>query len=182
MVDAPADATGGVAEAKADVRTAEARPGEAAQANAKALETPKSGAKAVDAPEPESAPEPAEAQTKLKGKAQGAPLEEPAEAPRDGWSQRMADYLREKLHWGEAQESIKKAHVDAAALDEEGRAQAGAAGAARFIQSLPFSVGPPNPMIFGGVALLFAVVAALACLLPSLRASRIDPMEALRTG
>jgi len=35
-------------------------------------------------------------------------------------------------------------------------------------------------MIYGAVALLFGVVAALASLLPSLRASRIDPLLALR--
>jgi ABC-type lipoprotein release transport system permease subunit len=34
--------------------------------------------------------------------------------------------------------------------------------------------------VYAGVAALFAAVAALACLLPSLRASRIDPMVALR--
>ena len=34
--------------------------------------------------------------------------------------------------------------------------------------------------VYGGVTLLFAVVAALACLLPALRASKIDPLIALR--
>ena len=57
---------------------------------------------------------------------------------------------------------------------------AGAAGAARLIQSLLFQVAPLDPMIYGAVALLFGVVAALAWLLPSLRASRIDPLLALR--
>ncbi|HEX5214790.1 MAG TPA: ABC transporter permease [Vicinamibacterales bacterium] len=57
---------------------------------------------------------------------------------------------------------------------------AGAAGAARLIQSLLFQVAPLDPMIYGAVALLFGVVAALASLLPSLRASRIDPLLALR--
>ena len=57
---------------------------------------------------------------------------------------------------------------------------AGAAGASRLIQSLLFQVEPLDPIIYGAVALLFAVVAALASLLPSLRASRIDPLVALR--
>jgi len=57
---------------------------------------------------------------------------------------------------------------------------AGAVGAARLIQSLLFNVGQLDPLIYGGVTVLFAAVAALACLLPSLRASRIDPLEALR--
>jgi ABC-type antimicrobial peptide transport system permease subunit len=57
---------------------------------------------------------------------------------------------------------------------------AASAGAARLIRTLLFNVEPFDPLIYGGVTLLFAVVAALACLLPSLRASRIDPLVALR--
>jgi predicted permease len=57
---------------------------------------------------------------------------------------------------------------------------AGAAGAARLIQTLLFDVQPFDLTIYAGVAALFAVVAALACLIPSLRASRIDPLVALR--
>jgi predicted permease len=57
---------------------------------------------------------------------------------------------------------------------------AGAAGAARLIQSLLFNVQPLDPIVYGGVTALFTVVAPLACLLPSLRASRIDPLVALR--
>ena len=58
---------------------------------------------------------------------------------------------------------------------------AGAAGAARLIQSLLFNVQPLDPLVCVGVAVLFTVVAAPACLLPSLRASRIDPLPALRS-
>ena len=54
------------------------------------------------------------------------------------------------------------------------------AGTARLIQSLLFSIEPLDPMVYGGVALLFAGIAVLACLLPSWRASRIDPLVALR--
>ncbi len=57
----------------------------------------------------------------------------------------------------------------------------GAAGAARLIQSLLFDVRPLDPLVYVGVAVLFTVVAALACPLPSLRASRIDPLLALRS-
>lgn len=56
----------------------------------------------------------------------------------------------------------------------------GAAGAARLIQSLLFSVQPYDPLVYAGVTVLFAGVATLACLLPSLRAARIDPLVALR--
>jgi ABC-type antimicrobial peptide transport system permease subunit len=57
---------------------------------------------------------------------------------------------------------------------------AAAAGAARVIQTLLFDVRPLEPAIYAAVAVTFAVVAALACLQPSLRASRIDPIVALR--
>jgi predicted permease len=57
---------------------------------------------------------------------------------------------------------------------------AAAAGAARVIQTLLFDVRPLEPLVYAVVAATFALVAALACLLPSLRASRIDPLVALR--
>ena len=57
---------------------------------------------------------------------------------------------------------------------------AGAAAAARLIQTLLFDVQPLDPLIYGGVAVVFTVVATLACLVPSVRASRIDPLAALR--
>jgi ABC-type lipoprotein release transport system permease subunit len=39
---------------------------------------------------------------------------------------------------------------------------------------------PLDPVIYGGVAALFTVIAATACLIPSLRAAHIDPLLALR--
>jgi putative ABC transport system permease protein len=57
---------------------------------------------------------------------------------------------------------------------------AAAAGAGRVIQTLLFDVRPLEPMVYAVVAMVFSLVAALACLLPSLRASRIDPLVALR--
>ena len=56
----------------------------------------------------------------------------------------------------------------------------GAAAAGRLIRTLLFNVQPTDPLIYGGVAVLFTIVATLACLLPSFRASRIDPLLALR--
>ena len=58
---------------------------------------------------------------------------------------------------------------------------AGSAAGARLLTSLLFEIEPLNPLVFGGVTVLFAVVAVFACLLPSLRASHIDPIIALRT-
>lgn len=57
---------------------------------------------------------------------------------------------------------------------------AAAAGAARLIQTLLYYVQPLDPLIYAAVTVLFAVIAIIACLLPSLRASRIDPIIALR--
>jgi predicted permease len=57
---------------------------------------------------------------------------------------------------------------------------AAAAGAARLIQALLFDIRPLEPLVYAAVAATFAIVATLACLLPSLRASRIDPIIALR--
>ena len=53
-------------------------------------------------------------------------------------------------------------------------------GVAHLIRSLLFSVQPLDPLVYGGVSVLFIAIAVLACLLPSLRASRIDPLIALR--
>jgi predicted permease len=58
----------------------------------------------------------------------------------------------------------------------------GAGLIARVIQSLLYDVQPLDPLVYGVVTLLFAAVATLACLLPSFRAARIDPLIALRAG
>jgi predicted permease len=50
-----------------------------------------------------------------------------------------------------------------------------------FLGTLLYNVKPLDPLIYAGVAVLFAIIASLACLIPSLRASRIDPLVALRT-
>jgi predicted permease len=56
-----------------------------------------------------------------------------------------------------------------------------AAAGTRALTSLLYDVQPLDPMVFGGVTVLFALVAALACLVPSWRASRIDALVALRS-
>jgi predicted permease len=56
---------------------------------------------------------------------------------------------------------------------------AGAWGVTRYMQSLLSNVQPLDPMVYGSVAIFFAVIAAAACFVPSLRASRIDPLLAL---
>src|SRR6476646_5767630 len=51
----------------------------------------------------------------------------------------------------------------------------------RLMQRLLFEVSPRDPWLYGGVALFICAVAALACFVPAMRATRIDPMQALRT-
>lgn len=58
---------------------------------------------------------------------------------------------------------------------------AAAAAGSRALASLLYDVKPLDPLVFGGVTVLFAIVAALACLVPSWRASRIDALVALRS-
>jgi predicted permease len=55
------------------------------------------------------------------------------------------------------------------------------AGAVRLIQSMLYETRPLDPAIFAAVATALLAVAALACVVPAWRASRIDPMQALRT-
>jgi putative ABC transport system permease protein len=52
--------------------------------------------------------------------------------------------------------------------------------AARSMQAMLFGVAPFDLVSFIGVPLVIAFVALAACLVPALRASRIDPLPALR--
>jgi putative ABC transport system permease protein len=57
---------------------------------------------------------------------------------------------------------------------------AGAFVLTRLIQKLLFGVRPSDPITFVAVAALLATVAAAASLMPGLRATRVDPVTALR--
>jgi predicted permease len=58
---------------------------------------------------------------------------------------------------------------------------AASVGAVRLIQSMLYGTRPLDPAIFASVAATLLAVAVMACLIPAWRASRIDPMQALRT-
>jgi predicted permease len=57
---------------------------------------------------------------------------------------------------------------------------AGAFAVTRLIEHLLFQVSPSDPLTFSGVAALLMLVASLACWIPARRATRIDPIVALR--
>ncbi len=57
-----------------------------------------------------------------------------------------------------------------------------AVAATRALSGLLFGVTPTDPLIFGAVALLLAATALVAAYVPARRASRVDPLIALRQG
>jgi putative ABC transport system permease protein len=57
---------------------------------------------------------------------------------------------------------------------------AGALGLTRFLASLLYGVRPADPLTLAAVLLLFGGIAVLACYIPAWRATRVDPLVALR--
>jgi putative ABC transport system permease protein len=56
-----------------------------------------------------------------------------------------------------------------------------AAGAARLTQAVFLGVNVLNPLVYLGVAIAHGLIVLMACIGPALRASRLDPLVALRT-
>jgi putative ABC transport system permease protein len=82
---------------------------------------------------------------------------------------RLGDVLR-----GVVVEGMKPALLGAAI------GAAGALALGRFLSSLIYDVRPSDPITFLAVAILLAAVALLACVIPAYRATKVDPMVALR--
>ena len=56
----------------------------------------------------------------------------------------------------------------------------GALATTRLLQGMLFGITPFDPTTFLAVALVFAGVSAIACYVPACRATKVDPMVALR--
>ncbi len=53
--------------------------------------------------------------------------------------------------------------------------------ASRLMREMLYETRPLDPLVFAGVSAMLIAVAALACIVPAWRASRVDPVQALRT-
>jgi len=56
----------------------------------------------------------------------------------------------------------------------------GGFGGARIVSSLLFGVSATDPVTYGGVSVCLAGVGVIACVVPAMRAVRVDPQEVLR--
>jgi putative ABC transport system permease protein len=57
---------------------------------------------------------------------------------------------------------------------------AGALAAGPVLQTLLVQIKPTDPVTLAGIGVVFAIVTVCACLIPARRATRLDPISALR--
>jgi putative ABC transport system permease protein len=55
-----------------------------------------------------------------------------------------------------------------------------ALGVANLLQMLLFEVNPRDPAVFAAIGVMLTATAAAACLIPAARATRVDPLQAIR--
>ncbi len=58
---------------------------------------------------------------------------------------------------------------------------AGTFAVGRLLAAQLYQISPHNPLLLGATAIVLALAALLACLIPARRATHVDPIEALRT-
>jgi putative ABC transport system permease protein len=88
-----------------------------------------------------------------------------------------------RMALGAQRSDILRLVLGEGALIVVGGVLAGLAGSlmlTRFLGTMLFDTRPTDPMTFGVLTVLLGIVALLACLLPAQRASRVDPLVALR--
>jgi putative ABC transport system permease protein len=57
----------------------------------------------------------------------------------------------------------------------------GALALSRLLTTLVYRVSPSDPRVLGVAVLVLAAVSVVACLIPAIRATRVDPIDALRS-
>jgi putative ABC transport system permease protein len=51
----------------------------------------------------------------------------------------------------------------------------------RLLAAQLYQISPHDPLLLGAAAIVLAIAALLACLIPARRATHVDPIQALRT-
>ncbi len=88
-----------------------------------------------------------------------------------------------RMALGAAQGDVLRMVLRQGMMPVVGGLAAGAAAAlaiGRYVASLLFQVSPRDPVAFTAATLVLLVVSAAACLIPARRATRVNPIEALR--